>query len=113
MHTYEKRRKDSIVIEPEKRKSNTVIRRVSRNSEIGNCSSETKAETFNGKEVEKIEKEIEKTLCEICVDRKTVEEMFWSDHCSHSYCLVCMSKHVAAKIEQNIIEVKCPEFRLQ
>ncbi|PON78295.1 E3 ubiquitin ligase RBR family [Trema orientale] len=67
-----------------------------------------------GNELEKtVEENDQKHLivfCDICMDMKTETEMFWSSDCSHSYCLVCIGSHVAAKIGQNIINVKCPDL---
>ncbi|PON78296.1 E3 ubiquitin ligase RBR family [Trema orientale] len=48
--------------------------------------------------------------CKICMEEKTEEEMFMSNNCAHhSYCLVCISSHVAAKLEQHVSKLKCPE----
>ncbi|XP_022152679.1 E3 ubiquitin-protein ligase RNF144A-like [Momordica charantia] len=50
----------------------------------------------------------ETSLCIICTDTKSAAEMFTSSACSHSFCADCISKHIAAKLEDNIA-VKCPE----
>lgn len=50
------------------------------------------------------------SVCGICIDRKTKAEMFKSNKCSHSYCIACVSQHVAAKISENILKVKCPDL---
>ncbi|PON78293.1 E3 ubiquitin ligase RBR family [Trema orientale] len=50
------------------------------------------------------------SFCGICMDKKTNTEMYRSNNCSHSYCQVCISNHVAAKISQNIMKVKCPDL---
>ncbi|KAK6914629.1 hypothetical protein RJ641_019746 [Dillenia turbinata] len=34
--------------------------------------------------------------------------MFQNNCCSHSFCLDCISKYVAAKIRENLVDVKCP-----
>nr|GMD33689.1 E3 ubiquitin-protein ligase RNF144A [Ipomoea batatas]GMD33699.1 E3 ubiquitin-protein ligase RNF144A [Ipomoea batatas]GMD37139.1 E3 ubiquitin-protein ligase RNF144A [Ipomoea batatas] len=48
-------------------------------------------------------------FCEICMDKKTGGEMFISDSCRHSYCSECIGRHVAAKIQENVSAVKCPD----
>ncbi|GAV61615.1 IBR domain-containing protein [Cephalotus follicularis] len=48
------------------------------------------------------------SFCDICVERKESDRMFNIDGCVHSYCSNCVSKHVAAKIQDNITIVTCP-----
>ncbi|KAG7018238.1 putative E3 ubiquitin-protein ligase ARI5, partial [Cucurbita argyrosperma subsp. argyrosperma] len=48
------------------------------------------------------------TLCTICTDTKSASEMFTSTGCSHTFCADCISKHIAAKLEDSMA-VKCPE----
>ncbi|KAF6170275.1 hypothetical protein GIB67_013250 [Kingdonia uniflora] len=49
------------------------------------------------------------SFCEICMEEKQREDMFLNNKkCCHSYCTDCMSKHVAAKIQENINSVNCP-----
>ena len=48
-------------------------------------------------------------FCGICMDKKAKAEMFKSS-CSHSFCLDCIGNHVAAKIRDNVIKVKCPDL---
>ncbi|WVZ24317.1 hypothetical protein V8G54_002861 [Vigna mungo] len=47
--------------------------------------------------------------CGICMDAKPGKEMFKNQNCSHLYCDYCIGRHVAAKIQENILMVKCPE----
>ncbi|XP_027908242.1 probable E3 ubiquitin-protein ligase RNF144A-B [Vigna unguiculata] len=47
--------------------------------------------------------------CGICMDAKPGEEMFRNRNCSHLFCDNCIGGHVAAKIQENISMVKCPE----
>ncbi|KVI07707.1 Zinc finger, C6HC-type [Cynara cardunculus var. scolymus] len=51
-------------------------------------------------------------LCEICMDTKLTSEMFRNTNvCTHSYCFDCIRGHVAAKIKENITQVKCPHLQ--
>ncbi|KAF8388677.1 hypothetical protein HHK36_025357 [Tetracentron sinense] len=55
--------------------------------------------------------ESSQSFCEICLEGKPTEEMFRNMiTCSHSFCVDCISKYVAAKIHENINMVKCPDF---
>ncbi|OAY52620.1 probable E3 ubiquitin-protein ligase RNF217 [Manihot esculenta] len=51
---------------------------------------------------------LEMCFCEICTETKESNQMFTTDRCAHSYCSDCISKHVAAKIEDSITKVTCP-----
>ncbi|MCL7035229.1 hypothetical protein MKW94_004768 [Papaver nudicaule] len=33
-----------------------------------------------------------------------------TNSCTHVYCSECIAKHVASKIQENITQIKCPEF---
>ncbi|KAI3684123.1 hypothetical protein L6452_33342 [Arctium lappa] len=58
--------------------------------------------------------ESETSFCEICFDRKTASEMFHNINvCGHLFCLDCIRGHVAAKIKENITQVKCPDPKCQ
>ncbi|KAG9154944.1 hypothetical protein Leryth_012138 [Lithospermum erythrorhizon] len=48
-------------------------------------------------------------LCMICME--TDQEMFRINGCGHSFCSDCISKHVAAKIQENIMMVRCPDLK--
>ncbi|GJZ56646.1 zinc finger, C6HC-type containing protein, partial [Tanacetum coccineum] len=49
-------------------------------------------------------------ICDICMDTKTESEMFRNTKvCGHMYCLGCIRGHVAAKIQENITKVRCPD----
>ncbi|KAK6911805.1 IBR domain [Dillenia turbinata] len=72
--------------------------------------SENKDCAIPSSSVMKMEKgESSKTFCIICMDAKPTCEIFGNDCCSHSFCRDCISTYVAAKIQENIIDVKCPE----
>ncbi|RDX58036.1 E3 ubiquitin-protein ligase RNF14, partial [Mucuna pruriens] len=47
-------------------------------------------------------------LCHICFDYKPVSDMFKHGKCNHQFCTLCITKHVATKIHQNILKVICP-----
>ncbi|PSR89385.1 E3 ubiquitin-protein like, partial [Actinidia chinensis var. chinensis] len=51
-------------------------------------------------------------FCEICSEKKEADEMFRIDACSHSYCSICIAKHVTIKIRESAPEpvVACPGF---
>ncbi|URE23905.1 Phosphatidylinositol-4-phosphate 5-Kinase [Musa troglodytarum] len=49
-------------------------------------------------------------LCKICMDTAPAAEMFWSSNCSHSFCQHCLSRYIGAKVQENILTVKCPEI---
>lgn len=53
--------------------------------------------------------ESSQAFCEICMDTKPGNEMFRSNSCRHSYCSECIGRHVAAKIQENVSAVKCPD----
>ncbi|KAI3985261.1 hypothetical protein MKX01_039506 [Papaver californicum] len=53
----------------------------------------------------------EMRFCEICMEAKPKSETRNSTNkCSHIYCSECITKHIAAKIHVNIIQITCPEF---
>ncbi|GJS27087.1 zinc finger, C6HC-type containing protein [Tanacetum coccineum] len=48
-------------------------------------------------------------FCDICMDAKTESEMFRNTKvCGHMFCFDCIRGHVAAKIQENITKVGCP-----
>ncbi|KAJ0246361.1 IBR domain-containing protein [Hirschfeldia incana] len=46
--------------------------------------------------------------CEICVESKPAVESFRISGCSHSYCCDCVSKYIAAKLQDNLLSIGCP-----
>ncbi|GKC41700.1 zinc finger, C6HC-type containing protein, partial [Tanacetum coccineum] len=49
-------------------------------------------------------------FCDICMDIKTESEMFRNTKvCGHMFCFDCIRGHVAAKIQENITKVRCPD----
>ncbi|KAL2336355.1 hypothetical protein Fmac_010801 [Flemingia macrophylla] len=63
--------------------------------------------TLKGKHKERGESS--SVYCGICMDVKPSGEMFRYENCSHSFCDDCIGKYVAAKIQENISMVKCPD----
>ncbi|GAV83682.1 LOW QUALITY PROTEIN: IBR domain-containing protein, partial [Cephalotus follicularis] len=47
-------------------------------------------------------------FCDICVERKDSDQMFKTDGCVHSYCSDCVSRHVAAKMQDSVTIITCP-----
>ncbi|KAF8030048.1 hypothetical protein BT93_E2467 [Corymbia citriodora subsp. variegata] len=53
--------------------------------------------------------ESSKSFCEICAERKEAEEMFRiRTVCSHTFCSLCISRHVETKVLDNVTTIKCP-----
>ncbi|XP_044483930.1 probable E3 ubiquitin-protein ligase RNF217 [Mangifera indica] len=52
--------------------------------------------------------ESSQSFCEICTERKEIYEFYKTESCVHSYCLDCMSKYVATKLQDKVITVTCP-----
>ncbi|XP_038889081.1 probable E3 ubiquitin-protein ligase RNF144A-A [Benincasa hispida] len=48
------------------------------------------------------------SICTICTDAKLASEMFTNGLCSHTFCTDCISKYIAAKLEDSMA-VKCPQ----
>ncbi|XP_057433529.1 E3 ubiquitin-protein ligase RSL1-like [Lotus japonicus] len=46
--------------------------------------------------------------CEICTDTKTVRDSFAISGCSHAYCSDCVATYVRSKLEENVINIRCP-----
>jgi len=53
--------------------------------------------------------QLKKSYCAICMEAKPVEEMFQNRKCSHSFCEYCVGRYLAAKIQESISMVKCPD----
>ncbi|XP_050382005.1 E3 ubiquitin-protein ligase RSL1-like [Argentina anserina] len=48
------------------------------------------------------------TLCGICVEVKEKDRMFSNESCAHSFCSDCITKQVAAKLDESFHIVFCP-----
>ncbi|CAN7095782.1 unnamed protein product [Brassica rapa subsp. narinosa] len=46
--------------------------------------------------------------CEICVESKPTVESFRISGCPHSYCSDCVSRYIAAKLQDNLLSIGCP-----
>ncbi|KAK7289736.1 hypothetical protein RIF29_03615 [Crotalaria pallida] len=47
-------------------------------------------------------------FCGICFEFKPKTDMFQGEQCNHPFCNDCISKYVAAQIQQNVLKVNCP-----
>ncbi|XP_028786932.1 E3 ubiquitin-protein ligase RNF144A-like [Neltuma alba] len=47
-------------------------------------------------------------VCEICADAKTANESFSISGCSHAYCIGCVIMYVATKLQENVVNIRCP-----
>ncbi|KAK9922856.1 hypothetical protein M0R45_031296 [Rubus argutus] len=47
-------------------------------------------------------------LCGICVEFKESDQMFTNNTCAHSFCSDCITKQVAAKLDESFHIVSCP-----
>ncbi|KAF3453110.1 hypothetical protein FNV43_RR03544 [Rhamnella rubrinervis] len=47
-------------------------------------------------------------LCDICVESKRAYEWFNIKGCSHCYCMDCIAKYAASKLQENVIKIGCP-----
>ncbi|MED6136522.1 hypothetical protein PIB30_056756 [Stylosanthes scabra] len=47
-------------------------------------------------------------LCEICTETKPLEESFGVTGCNHSYCNDCVVLYIGSKLQENVINIRCP-----
>ncbi|XP_058727701.1 E3 ubiquitin-protein ligase RSL1-like [Vicia villosa] len=47
-------------------------------------------------------------ICEICTETKTANDAFFISGCYHAYCSDCVALYVSSKLEDNVINVRCP-----
>ncbi|WJX42438.1 RBR-type E3 ubiquitin transferase [Trifolium repens] len=67
-------------------------------------------ETFEGESSSSSSSQLKQySYCGICMETKSIEEMFENRNCSHSFCEECVGKYLVAKIEENISMIKCPD----
>ncbi|KAM3306773.1 E3 ubiquitin-protein ligase RSL1-like [Capsicum chacoense] len=46
--------------------------------------------------------------CDICVEEKSIVEIFKIMGCNHSYCKNCIVKYISSKLQENISRISCP-----
>jgi E3 ubiquitin-protein ligase RNF144 len=66
-------------------------------------------ETFEGESSSSSSQLKQYSYCGICMETKSIEEMFENRNCSHSFCEECVGRYLVAKIEENISMIKCPD----
>ncbi|KAM0949237.1 putative transcription factor C2H2 family [Dioscorea sansibarensis] len=49
------------------------------------------------------------TFCKICMEVAPSSNMLQNNNCAHVFCRACLSQHIAAKLQENITVIKCPE----
>ncbi|KAF3455109.1 hypothetical protein FNV43_RR05557 [Rhamnella rubrinervis] len=47
-------------------------------------------------------------FCEICAEPKAQNDSFCVRGCSHSYCRDCVVKYVGSKLQENVLNIRCP-----
>ncbi|CAD6224967.1 unnamed protein product [Miscanthus lutarioriparius] len=65
--------------------------------ELGQCSRGASA---------KISSEL---YCAICMETVHIGEFFPIDGCTHTFCTSCVSQYIAAKVEENVLSIGCPD----
>ncbi|KAK1287124.1 hypothetical protein QJS10_CPB19g01985 [Acorus calamus] len=49
------------------------------------------------------------SLCGICFEPKSQDEIFLTKTCEHVFCMECMGSYVASRIQDNATDVLCPD----
>lgn len=47
--------------------------------------------------------------CAICMETLHIGEVFPIDGCAHTFCISCVSQYIAAKVEENVLSIGCPD----
>ncbi|CAN6204472.1 unnamed protein product [Urochloa humidicola] len=47
--------------------------------------------------------------CTICMETVHVRELFPISGCTHLFCISCVSQYIAAKVEDNVLSIGCPD----
>ncbi|MED6207534.1 hypothetical protein PIB30_036691 [Stylosanthes scabra] len=69
----------------------------------------TKRNKINEEEDKGVESSlISSFVCEICIETKPEAESFSIRGCNHSYCRDCVVKYVGSKLDENVINIRCP-----
>ncbi|XLR33358.1 probable E3 ubiquitin-protein ligase ARI10 [Arachis ipaensis] len=74
----------------------------------GNSDVATKRRKINEEEGRGESSSIFSFVCEICIDIKTEAENFSITGCSHSYCMDYVVKYVGSRLDDNVINIRCP-----
>ncbi|CAJ2644724.1 putative E3 ubiquitin-protein ligase RNF217-like protein [Trifolium pratense] len=49
-------------------------------------------------------------FCKLCMDNKTMGDAFYINGCTDAYCSDCVAKYIRSKLDDNIINIRCPSF---
>uniref|UniRef100_A0ACD5XS33 Uncharacterized protein n=2 Tax=Avena sativa TaxID=4498 RepID=A0ACD5XS33_AVESA len=47
--------------------------------------------------------------CAICMEEVPAIECFPVDGCTHAFCVSCVRQYIAAKVEENVLSISCPD----
>ncbi|CAN6224465.1 unnamed protein product [Urochloa humidicola] len=47
--------------------------------------------------------------CTICMETVHIRELFPISGCTHLFCVSCVSQYIAAKVEDNVLSIGCPD----
>ncbi|OEL16121.1 hypothetical protein BAE44_0022860 [Dichanthelium oligosanthes] len=47
--------------------------------------------------------------CAICMEKVHIGEIFPIEGCTHTFCISCVSQYIAAKVEENVLSIGCPD----
>uniref|UniRef100_A0A453KX39 RING-type domain-containing protein n=1 Tax=Aegilops tauschii subsp. strangulata TaxID=200361 RepID=A0A453KX39_AEGTS len=48
--------------------------------------------------------------CTICMEEVPAIECFPVDGCTHAFCVSCVRQYIAAKVEENVLPIRCPDL---
>ncbi|CAL5088332.1 unnamed protein product [Urochloa decumbens] len=52
---------------------------------------------------------ISEFYCSICMESMHIGEVFPIDGCTHTFCITCVGQYIAAKVEENVLSIGCPD----
>ncbi|KAL5062572.1 hypothetical protein RYX36_024309 [Vicia faba] len=58
---------------------------------------------------DKYSTQLKQSYCSICMEAKPIKGIFKNPNCLHSFCKDCIGRYLAAKVQENISKVSCPE----
>ncbi|KAL6846157.1 hypothetical protein ACP4OV_023605 [Aristida adscensionis] len=47
--------------------------------------------------------------CAICMETVHIKELFPIDGCIHTFCVGCVGQYIAAKVDENVLSIGCPD----